>query len=925
MSRELNSPRYVLSMYGNMPTLAVSSRVARPRLIEDLPMKKPPRTPIPVTALTARRQFIGMSSLTAAVLTILYGAPAGAATATEASEDNGLAEVVVTASRRAVSAQDLPISITAVSGAALDQAGIQDMAGLAHSMSGVNYTDRGPFGGVNGSTLIMRGLNSESTAFQEGLATSVVPPVATYVDDTPLFFNMRLQDLDRVEVLRGPQGTLYGSGSLGGTIRFVMNAPDPSGFDAKGEVGLSKTQHTHTTNEDISGMINLPLSDTFAIRINAGASDDAGFINQTNLYVVDAGGAPVLNQPTTPGNPVGIAPQIGVKTYAQDGVNSYQYRNARIAMLWKPSDEFRAQLQYLYQRSTANGFPMIALGPLAYTQPISAANQFLPLGQQTPVSSPPNLLSLAPATVPAGTDRLTNANNSLEGTVDDVNVVSLNLDYNMGFATLTSSSSWAHHNNTSHDDLTAEYANFNFYQNLYGQNPRNIINAQDQLDDKIYAQEFRLTSKTGGTFDWIAGLFYKDQKTFIQEHEYYPGYNAFFNACSNSGLYPPSDLGGVNASACGAGEQPPGTVVDGIANPLDQTYIGDIETTFKDFAVFGELTWHVTTDWSLTGGTRLFKQTVSQAQQTGLLFDGPGFVSGNSLSDEWKRALWKINTSYQLDATNLVYATWSQGFRRGGVNALPPDQPIPPRQGTIGTTCPPGSPNAGLYCLPTSLLTYQPDKADNYEVGIKGVIDRRVSYSAAVYDIQWHNVQEGTSLTPLSLPSASNAGNAYSRGLELDVTASITHHLAAKVDYTYDQTKLTSFDFDFSQNVTVPLPPPGGPLPGTPKNSVAIGLEYAHVEFAGGELLYALDAHYQSKLLSSISQTAPVVPGYTMVDGRVSYTISHWLGTLYCDNITNTLGINAITDPTFWGNRTQAVISRPRTYGLTVGYSFKGW
>ncbi len=132
---------------------------------------------------------------------------------------------------------------------------------------------------------------------------------------------------------------------------------------------------------------------------------------------------------------------------------------------------------------------------------------------QTPVSSPPNLLSLSPGTVPAGTDRLTNANNTLEGTADDVNVVALNFDYDMGFATLTSSSSWAHHNNTTHDDLTAEYANFNFYQNLYGQNPRNIINALDQLDDKIYAQEFRLASKTGGTFDWIAGFFYKNEKT----------------------------------------------------------------------------------------------------------------------------------------------------------------------------------------------------------------------------------------------------------------------------------------------------------------------------------------------------------------------------------------------------------------------------
>jgi iron complex outermembrane receptor protein len=892
-------------------------------------MKKVLRAPYPaIHSQRPRRNSRPVTSVTAAVLSALYGIPTAAAPAPASApvpnEDTALQEVVVTASRRAVSAQDLPISISAVSGDTLERAGIQDMAGLAHSMAGVNYTDRGPFGGVNGSTLIMRGLNSESLAFQDGLATSVVPPVATYVDDTPLFFNMRLQDLDRVEVLRGPQGTLYGSGSLGGTIRFVLNAPDLSGFDAKAEAGLSKTAHTHTTNEDINGMINLPLSDTLAVRINAGASDDAGFINQTNLYVLDSSGVPEFSQPTAPGNPVGLNPQIGPKTYSQDGVNSYQYRNARIAMLYKPNEDFKAQLSYLYQRSTANGFPYIATGPLAYTQPIAAANQFLPNGTQTPVSNPPVLLSLAPATVPAGTDRLTSATNGLEGTADEVNVASLNVDYNLGFATLTSSSSWAHHNNTTHSDLTAEYSNFNFYQNLYGQNPRNIIDTMDQLDDKIYAQEFRLASKTGGAFDWIAGLFYKDEKTYIQEHEYYPGYQAFFNACTAAGGTT-ADFSGVNASQCGAGEQPPGTVIDGITNPLDQAYIGDIETHFKDMAAFGELTWHLTSDWSLTGGTRLFKQTISQAQQTGLLFDGNGFVSGNSLSNEWKKVLWKVNTAYQLDKTNLVYATWSQGFRRGGVNALPGQQPVPARQGTVGTTCPAGSPNAGFYCLSPSLLTYQPDKADNYEVGIKGVLENRFSYSADVYDIQWHNIQEGTSLTPLSLPSAANAGNAYSRGVELDLTASITHHLAAKVGYAYDQTKLTSFDFVFSQNVTVPLPAPGGPLPGTPKNSVALGLEYAHVEMAGGELLYALDAHYQSGELSSISATAIPVPGYTMLDGRVTFTRSRWLGTFYVDNITNTLGINAITDPTFFGNRTQEVISRPRTFGMTIGYSFKGY
>jgi outer membrane cobalamin receptor len=165
------------------------------------------------------------------------------------SDDGGLQEVIVTASHREVSAQELPISITAVTGVELSKLGIEDMAGLARSMAGVNYTDKGPFSGVNGANLIIRGLNSETTSGLPAAASPVVPPVATYVDDTPLFFNLRLQDLDRVEILRGPQGTLYGSGSLGGTVRFVQNRPDPSAFDAKIEAGLTGRRYVCGTPE----------------------------------------------------------------------------------------------------------------------------------------------------------------------------------------------------------------------------------------------------------------------------------------------------------------------------------------------------------------------------------------------------------------------------------------------------------------------------------------------------------------------------------------------------------------------------------------------------------------------------------------------------------------------------------------------------
>jgi len=187
----------------------------------------------------ALRPLQKLAPLTVGVLSALYGAPLVA-------DDAGISlqEVIVTATRRAESAQDIPASITAVTGAELEQAGITSTVDLARSLAGIDVIDKGPFGGVNGSSLIIRGLNSDSTAGEFVQSSPIVQPVATYVDDTPLFVNLRLQDLDRVEILRGPQGTLYGSGSLGGTIRYVQNAPDPQAFDAKVEVGLSDTEHT---------------------------------------------------------------------------------------------------------------------------------------------------------------------------------------------------------------------------------------------------------------------------------------------------------------------------------------------------------------------------------------------------------------------------------------------------------------------------------------------------------------------------------------------------------------------------------------------------------------------------------------------------------------------------------------------------------
>ena len=856
-----------------------------------------------------------LPSVAAAVMAALYGghviaadnaAPAAPSEADSSSEspDSGsvsgdaFAEVLVTASRRQTSVQNLPMSITAVSSSQLEQAGIEDISALAHSMAGVSYTDKGPFGGVNGANLIIRGLNSETTAGLPAAASPVVPPVATYIDDTPVFVNLRLLDLERVEILRGPQGTLYGSGSLGGTVRFVEKAPDLTGFNTSVEAGVSGTQHTQEPNEEVSGMLNFPLSDTFAVRLNAGWSHDAGFINQPNLFVLDANGAPVGSQPFGP-------PTI----YSKKGSNSYDYQSARIAALWKPSDEFKAQFSYHYQLSKADGFPYAARTTDAFNKPISPNTQ-----PQGDFSNPALLPQLYDAPLPAGVDRLSDASNGPTTTRDRVDLAALTLEYDLGFATLTSTSSWARHTNETVADETGQYINFSFFQDLYGQNPRTFVQGLEGLQDRPLTEELRLTSKTGGRFDWVTGLFYNDQKTDIQEHDFDRGYLDFYNACQP--IYGQSPADGLTPSYCGVGETAytsnPITYIDGIPINKDQAYIGDFETHFKDLAAYGELTWHVTSAWSLTGGTRLFKQTITASQQTGLLYDGgPLFgpvlpIANLTLSNEWRKALWKVNTSYNLNDKNLIYATWSQGFRRGGVNALPPSEP------GFGYTTPP------------ALRNLSPDTADNYEIGIKGTLANRLRYSASIFDIQWHNVQEGLQLTPLVLPASLNIGQAYSRGLESEFDVLVTQWLEAQLDYTYDQTKLTSVNALFVQpNTSAPPPAVGSPLPGTPKSSVALGFQTHFPLKVGGELQWGVNAHYQSAVLPALSATVPTVGSFVMVNTRLAYLRDQWLTTLYVNNVTNTLGITSYQDPAIFGNRAQAIVSQPRTVGLTVSYALK--
>ena len=192
-----------------------------------------------------------------------------------------------------------------------------------------------------------------------------------------------------------------------------------------------------------------------------------------------------------------------------------------------------------------------------------------------------------------------------------------------------------------------------------------------------------------------------------------------------------------------------------------------------------------------------------------------------------------------------------------------------------------------------------------------------------MFYIYWQHDQEGAQLTPLVLPGANNVGHAYSKGIETDIYANITHHYSAQLSYTYDQTKLLSYAADALTGLFRRPHRPRGPGAGTPKSSMAATLTYGHVMLLDGELAYRSAPTTKASVLPALSVDIPTVAGYATVDTRVTWDLTHWTLAAYCNNLTNNLGISSWEDPYNYASFYQAVVSTPRTVGVSASYRFK--
>ncbi len=835
--------------------------------------------------------------IAAAIAAALAGARG--AHGAETGDSPVLQEIVVTANRREEDVLTVPYNISAISSQQIQDAGLKDLQSLTRMVPGLVSADLGPRANSTNSNLIIRGLNASdqgSSYFGPNLA---VPLVSTYLDDVPLFVNFNLTDIERVEVLRGPQGTLYGSGAVGGTVRLIRHKPDLGVFSADVTADTSGTEHSSGASYSFDGIINIPLGDTVAVRANAGYSKLTGFINGLHAARFDKTGQPLLADPDNPLTSDYLYQQI-------NGVDSSNSKYGRVSLLWKPSDVFNVLVDYTHQNDHSGGFSWQDVA-FDYTtgDPLPRApytsNELIP--QQ-----------------------------SLDRTLD-IGAVTLSVD--AGFATLTSSTSYY---DNRYDDVIDISSGQQYYANLspyyYGGYPRYAAFNFDHSTDKSFVEELRLVSKTGGAWDYIAGAFFRDQKSELTDPETLPGFAAWSHLPGSADAYNYYQGSTFNTFADVIADRN-GTDPASL-QPTDFFYNNIRHTRFHDRAIYGELTRHLTDNWQVTGGVRQFWQSYEQSETQIYPFSGAAYSDsgedplGTTTSEQaksYRSHLWKLNTSYEISPAARAYFTFSEGFRHGGANSF--------------KICPADVPALG-GCEPSpqtaALIPFSPDSAKNYEVGLKGLIAGRIRYSASLYRVDWHNIQLDAYAPVTGIQIVVNGQDARSEGLELEVQAALTNNLSASIGGSYTDAKLTQ---DFIRANFVGQKDDRLPL--VPKTQLTAALDYVVPLLQDREVSFHVDAAYRSAVNTSVNNlqaSTDADTGETVIAANIYQTNFRHLGgfttlnagvgfqatkalkvRLYCNNLTNQFGI------TTWSvarqpEQSTEYVSRPRTAGINIDYSF---
>lgn len=407
----------------------------------------------------------------AIALTAALVAPLAGAQSTD--EAQRLDEVTVTATRRAESVQDVPLNITALAGDSLKDEGVGSLVEIGRMVPGLYVLDQG---GRSSNQIIVRGLNADPVAASEALGNGSGGTVATYVGEIPLYVDLRLDDIERVEVLLGPQGTLYGAGTLGGAIRYIPKRPSFDGpeFQLRGSgYGLNESDGIGYTTGFTA---NFAASDTFAVRASVDWLDDPGFIDY-NFLVREPG---VSDPEPDFSDPADVAANLR----REKDADWQQTLSGRIGLRWQPNEAIDANLTYYFQDQEVGGRTQnhdVAFDSGRYV----SAHRF----------EEPN-------------DRR-NELTALEVTAD------------LGFAELTSATGYSKYDELGQRDqtdllITLEYS--------YEAFPSFAAFTREDQEEETFNQELRLVSTSEGPWNWIVGGFYNSLDVEAVSREFTPGY-----------------------------------------------------------------------------------------------------------------------------------------------------------------------------------------------------------------------------------------------------------------------------------------------------------------------------------------------------------------------------------------------------------------
>ena len=732
------------------------------------------------------------------------GAFAAAADAASAPS-TGVEEVVVTATRRNETLQNVPQTVQAFGDQQLQQLNITNLNSLIQYTPNVTFANNGPGQG----NIYMRGLSAGFAGNQSSATISPFPNVALYLDDMSMQFPSRnvdvyAADLERVEVLEGPQGSLFGGGAEAGVLRYITNKPKLDTFEASAEAEYGFTSHG-ADNENARFIINVPVvSDKLAVRLVVYDDHQGGYIDNVPstftrsnsdlgnhyLNVLPSGTTGLCPNGLAPSNVAATggycaltgsqAPQANNYAIAAKNQNPATYQGLRAELLYKINEDWNVLITQSLQNLNAEG--------------VSAEE---PYGSDFQKLAPLQETSFSPSY-----DK-----DNFESTAWTVNgaVGPLKLVYTGGYM-------------VRHIDQQQDYTNYarGFYGTYYqcvggktgwGKGTPQCFSPVSYWNDKVknthFTQEFRVSTPDDWRLRGIAGAYYEQFRIHDDMNFNYKS----IPSCTTSNLALGIPCAADTTTAPGATSN-----IGGFTILPDNTAFGeDTQRGYNQEAAFVSLDFdiipHVLT---ITGGTRYFQynefETGSQYATGTECFDvpngdcGPSSYKNIDSHDDhitYHGFKSRAGINWHVNDRTLAYFLWSQGFRPGAFNRAQ-GAVAPVLQTAAGVDVPVGAPAAAgdvvvkQYNKPNG---YAPDSLTNYEIGFKTeLFDRRLQINLSAYYMDWDNVQL-VFFNPAALGNTSfgvNGPDYNVKGVEAQVVARVLPGLTAQGSATYNHETQTS-------------------------------------------------------------------------------------------------------------------------------------